>query len=309
MPVAHDSSEFRYLPEQARALHTGLPSVTRLSLRLADGRTLSALRFGDDDPEVTFLHGAGLNAHTWDTTALLLGRPALMIDLTGHGDSSWRDDRDYSPRVIADDAAAGLAEWTTAPQVLVGQSLGGLVAARVAAQHPDRVRELIVVDITPGLDVDAAPAVLREFYAITDFASRDEAVDRAQSFGFGGTRADTERGVFFNTRVRDDGRVEWKHHFAHIVGHALDTLDPVTGASDARGAQGWADLAAVTVPVTLVRGTRGFLQDADVDEFARRLPAATITTVEAGHNVQETAPDAIAVLATSALGPATRSTP
>ncbi len=306
MAVAQDTSEFRYLPGQARALGAELPEVTRLTLPLPDGRTLSALRFGSAPPEVTFLHGAGLNAHTWDTTVLQVGRPTLVIDLAGHGDSAWREDRDYSPRTLAEDVALALAEWTFIPQVLVGQSLGGLVAARVAAQHPDRVRELIVIDITPGLSVDAAPSILRDFYAVTDFASRDEAADRAQSFGFGGSREDTERGVFFNTRTRPDGRVEWKHHFAHLVGHALDTLDPAPDDATGRGAQGWADLAAVTAPVTLVRGTRGFLQDSDAEEFARRLPAATVTTVEAGHNVQETASRAVADLVISALGLPTR---
>lgn len=306
MAVAQDTSEFRYLPAQAQRLGTVVPEVNRLSLPLPDGRTLSALHFGTGTPEVTFLHGAGLNAHTWDTTALHLGRPALMIDLAGHGDSAWREDRDYSPRPLADDVALALAAWTTQPQVLVGQSLGGLVAARVAAQHPDLIRELIVIDITPGLDVDAAPAILREFYAVTEFADRSAAADRAQSFGFGGTREDTERGVFFNTRIREDGRVEWKHHFARLVGHALDTLDPATADSGTRGAQGWADLGAVTAPVTLVRGSRGFLQDADAEEFGRRLPSATILTFDAGHNVQETASGAVAELVISALGLPTR---
>ncbi|BDZ38692.1 alpha/beta fold hydrolase [Microbacterium suwonense] len=169
----------------------------------------------------------------------------------------------------------------------------------VAARHPELIRELILVDVVPGLDTDAAPAVLREFYQVTDFASRDEAVDRAESFGFGGTRADTERGVFFNTRVRADGRVEWKHHFAQIIGHAFDALNAQNRASEGRDP--WIDLAAVTVPVTLLRGSHGFLQDADVAEFTRRLPSATVITVDAGHNVQETDPASVASAASDAL--------
>src|SRR5690606_8560950 len=94
MGVATDTSEFRYLPGQAQALGVPLPAVTRLELTLPDGRRLSALRFGEEPPQITLLHGAGLNAHTWDTTALLLQRPALAIDLPGHGDSSWREDAD-----------------------------------------------------------------------------------------------------------------------------------------------------------------------------------------------------------------------
>jgi len=83
-------------------------------------------------PVVTFLHGAGLNAHTWDTTVLGLGLPALAIDLPGHGDSSWRSDAAYVARVLAPDVAVGMDAWTDGPQLLVGQSLGGLTAAAVA---------------------------------------------------------------------------------------------------------------------------------------------------------------------------------
>lgn len=299
MPVAQDTSEFRYLPAQAARLDTTAPTAERISLALPDGRTLSALRFGVGAPEVTFLHGAGLNAHTWDTVQLLLGRPAVAIDLAGHGDSSWRTDLDYSPAALAADVAIAMAEWTQAPQVLVGHSLGGLTASVVAAHHPELVRELILVDIVPGMDTDAAPAVLRDFYQVTEFATRDEATDRAQAFGFGGAREDTERGVFFNTRVRADGRVEWKHHFAHIIGHAFDALNDAN--LRAATADPWADLVAVTAPVTLVHGTRGFLAASDVAEFARRLPAATAIAVEAGHNVQETDPASLAALASTAL--------
>ncbi|MFJ4044888.1 alpha/beta fold hydrolase [Microbacterium sp. NPDC089987] len=303
MAVVEDTSEFRYLPEQAQTLGTDAPRAERIAMTLPDGRILSALRFGESDPEVTLLHGAGLNAHTWDAVALLLGRPAVAIDLAGHGDSSWRDDLDYSPVVLADDVARALELWAPTPQVLVGHSLGGLTAQVVAAEHPERVRELVLVDIVPGLDTDAAPAVLREFYAVTDFASRDEAVDRAQVFGFGGSRADTERGVFFNTRVRDDGRVEWKHHFARIIASAFDSLKAEQVAS---GGAPWAQLAGVTAPVTLVRGERGFLQDADVAAFTEHLPSAAVVTVDAGHNVQETAPDALAAIVTGALTRGTR---
>lgn len=303
MAVVQDDSEFRYLPAQAQALGVPEPSAERIALTLPDGRVLSALRFGGGEPEVTLLHGAGLNAHTWDAVSLLIERPVLAIDLAGHGDSSWRDDLDYSPAVLADDIAHALTIWTSRPQVLVGHSLGGLAASSVAAEHPELVRELVLVDIVPGLDTDAAPAVLRDFYAVTDFASRDAATDRAQEFGFGGSRPDTERGVFFNTRVRADGRVEWKHHFAHIIGSAFDSLK---AAHTASGADPWAQLDSVTAPVTLVRGERGFLQDADVAAFTEHLPAAAVVTVDAGHNVQETAPDSLAAIATGALTRGTR---
>ncbi|PRA83055.1 alpha/beta fold hydrolase [Microbacterium sp. MYb66] len=298
MDVAIDISEFSYLPAQADALGVPLPQVERLTLPLADGRTLSALRFGTDAPRVTLLHGAGLNAHTWDTTALALQQPLLAIDLAGHGDSAWRDDVDYTPRTLAGDVAAALDAWATQPQIVVGQSLGGLTGAALAASRPDLVSELIIVDITPGIDVTAGPAALREFYAgPTDFASRDELVDKAMSLGFGGTRPETERGVFLNTRVRADGRVEWKHHFAHLAAQALAAHDPGSAAAPSvLHETGWDDLAGVRAPVTLVRAARGFVSETDADELQRRVPAARLVVLDATHNVQETAPVPLAAL-------------
>ena len=298
MDVAIDITEFSYLPAQADALGVPLPDVERLTLPLADGRTLSALRFGAGTPQVTLLHGAGLNAHTWDTTVLAMQQPVLAIDLAGHGDSSWRDDIDYTPRTLALDVAAALDAWTTQAQFIVGQSLGGLTGAALAAARPDLVSELVVIDITPGIDVTAGPAALREFYAgPTDFATRDELVDKAMSLGFGGTRAETERGVFLNTRVRPDGRVEWKHHFAHLAAQALAAHDPGSvGAPSVLHETGWDDLSAVQAPITLVRAERGFVSATDAAEFLERVPAARLVVLDATHNVQETAPVALAAL-------------
>lgn len=306
MCVATETSEFSYLPQQAQTANVPVPAVERVSLRLADGRELSALRFGDDAPVVTLLHGAGLNAHTWDTTVLLLQQPALVIDLAGHGDSSWRDDLDYSGRTLAGDVVSALEEWTTEPQVLVGHSLGGLAAAAVASARPELVRELITVDITPGIDMSGGPATLRQFYdGPTDFASRDELVDRAMSFGLGGSRADTERGVFFNSRIRADGRVEWKHHFAHLAAQAMAptaTASPAEGASSAiLDRTGWDDLVGTEAPITLVRATSGFVSEADGEELRRRVPTAHVIAVDATHNVQETAPAALAELIRAAV--------
>lgn len=303
MQVVIDISEFSYLPAQAEALGVPLPRVERLSLELPDGRTLSALRFGTESPQVTLLHGAGLNAHTWDTTALALQRPLLAIDLAGHGDSSWRGDADYTARPLAADVALALDAWTTHPQVVVGQSLGGLTAAALAASRPDLVSEIIVVDITPGIDVTAGPAALRAFYeGPTDFATREELVDKAISLGFGGTRPETERGVFLNTRVRPDGRIEWKHHFAHLAAQTLAAHDAGSDAAPSvLHETGWADLAEVSAPITLVRATGGFVSEADADEFLRRVPAARAITVSATHNVQETAPAELAALVSAAL--------
>lgn len=311
--VTEPIDEFSFLAEQAAdaGLATPIPRGERLSLALADGRTLSALRYipaaapgtdaaeaGATGPAVTFLHGAGLNAHTWDTTILALGLPALAIDLPGHGDSSWRDDMAYVARALAADVAAGIDAWTDRPQVLVGQSLGGLTAAAVAASRPELVRELVVIDITPGIDPNGGASQLRQFFAgPTDWASREELTERALAFGLGGSPKAAARGVYFNSRIRPDGRVEWKHHFAHLA-NAMSQDPEAARAADAAqdaisavlGASGWDDLAGVAAPITFIRGDRGYVTGAEAADFAERVPQASVHTVAAGHNVQEEVP-------------------
>ncbi|HEX5727944.1 alpha/beta hydrolase [Microbacterium sp.] len=302
--VSEPTDEFSFLPEQAAdaGIDAPIPHGERLRLTLEDGRALSALRYGDAPPVVTFLHGAGLNAHTWDTTILALGLPALAIDLPGHGDSSWRADLAYTGRVLAPDVVTGLEAWTSSTQLLVGQSLGGLTAAAVAASRPDLVRELVVIDITPGVDPNAGPTQIRDFFAgPTDWASRDEMVDRALAFGLGGSRKAAERGVYFNSRMRPDGRFEWKHHFAHLsaamanaaTSRAGSVPEPAEGqdaVSAVLSESGWDDLAAVTAPITLIRGDHGYVTDANAAQFAERVPSASLAVVASGHNVQEELP-------------------
>jgi pimeloyl-ACP methyl ester carboxylesterase len=301
--VTDDFDEFSFLPAMAQdaGIHTPLPRTERVNLTLADGRTLSALRFGDAPPVVTLLHGAGLNAHTWDTTLLAANVPALAIDLPGHGDSSWRDDATYVAPTLAPDIITALETWTDRPQVLVGHSLGGLTAAKVAASRPDLVRELVIIDITPGIDPAGDAQSIAAFFAgPTDWASRDELVDRALSFGLGGSREAAARGVFLNSRVRDDGRVEWKHHFA-LVANRL-AADPAAAASamaeqdavrDVLAASGWDDLSAIAAPVLLIRGNHGFVTGEDASVFRRHVPTASVETVSSTHNVQEQMPVAL----------------
>lgn len=300
-PAGDGFDEFAFLAEQASAQGRPAPSARRLSLVLPDGRSLSGIRYeprSDDDdderPAIVLLHGAGLNAHTWDNTVIALGRSALAVDLPGHGESSWRDDADYAPRTIAPDVVAAIEAWASAPVVLVGQSLGGLTAAAVAAAVPDLVAATVVVDILPAAERGAVPSELLRFYEQTDFESVDALVERALAFGLGGSPEQARRGVLLNARVRDDGRVEWKHHIARL----LSPSGPGAVASYP-AADGWQDLSAMRSPLTLVRASAGHVSEAAAADFARRIDDAEVVAVDAPHNVQEVAFGELAALISS----------
>ena len=289
--------EFAFLADEVKAFgaQVSVPAVRREDV-CVHGQRVSALLWGNAQPTLTLLHGAGLNAHTWDATLLALGGAvpgALALDLPGHGDSAWREDADYRPETIAGAASAAIQHWTQAPQALVGQtligqSLGGLTAAVIASQHPELVSRLVLIDITPGLK--AAPGEsnqVRDFLAgPSDFASRAEIVERALAFGFGPNRAAVERGVALNTRLNEHGRVIFKHHLANLrEGQTVFASDFGTL---------WPALEGLQIPVLLISGERGFLTAADTREFLARVPHASAVQLSSGHNVQEDAPAALA---------------
>ena len=278
------TDEFALLPDEAAEFGitvAALPHAERVRFDASDGTTLSALRWGADDPQVVFLHGGGLNAHTWDATILALGAPALAIDLPGHGHSSWNDAGDYRPETNAVSVAEAVWELAPNAEAVVGQSLGGVTAIAVAGLRPDLVRRLVLVDISPGLQIgDAAP--VRDFLdGATAFDSPDEIVERAQAFGIGHSREAVERGVWHNTRQREDGKWVFRHHLTSLPAGAPFPLE---------FSALWAPLEALGHPVLLVHGARGFLRPEVVAELPARVRQASTVAVDAGHNVQEDAP-------------------
>ncbi|PSL38895.1 pimeloyl-ACP methyl ester carboxylesterase [Labedella gwakjiensis] len=288
------TDEFRYLSGQAVALGLdSVPAHRRSRFTDRDGRAVSAIEWSTGGPEVTFLHGAGLNAHTWDATALALGLPALAVDLPGHGHSDWRDDVDYRAETNAAAVFSVLERVGSDCQLIVGQSLGGLTAAVLAATNPGTVCGLVVVDITPSVDTSTGAAAVRDFLDGPDvYATREEIVDRAIAFGIGTDRDDLSRGVFLNTRPVDGG-FAFRHHLANLGGAA-----PLFDA-DKSGL--WSAFERLTVPVLLVRASHGFLTDELEEEFLTRVPGSRSLTIDGGHNLQEQAPTALAHAITSAL--------
>jgi pimeloyl-ACP methyl ester carboxylesterase len=95
--------------------------------------------------DVVLLPGTGLTAGDWAEVAADLARDRTVhaVDLRGHGDSDWPGT--YSVELMAHDVVS-LLEGLAGSVDLVGHSLGGLVACRVAAANP-RVHRLVLEDV------------------------------------------------------------------------------------------------------------------------------------------------------------------
>jgi len=284
-PVPDADDEFADLADLARASGVTEPlRASRQVVRTTAGQEIAAIRWGDEGLEarITYLHGLGIDAHSFDQTALAVGEPAVAVDLPGHGRSGWRDDADYGATVTAPDVLAALDALAVPPGIVVGHSLGAILAARLAALAPERVTGLVLVDMSPDFAQRAVDRIARALEAEEPFTSLDQVVDRAVEARVGDDRAVLLREARHTTRLGADGRLVRRHHFPHLPAGRTSSVG--------RFADAWPDLEAVDVPVLLVRGDRGYVSPKLHAQFAERLPAATIVTVSARHAVQNQAP-------------------
>jgi pimeloyl-ACP methyl ester carboxylesterase len=288
--------EFGLLADNAAEV--GLPfhrrrPVTRRSFTVAPGQDVSAIMWQSSLPELVLLHGGGQNAHTWDTVALALGRPLVAIDLPGHGHSSRRSDRNYGPWRNAEAVAAVLdqlhSRWPGRGLVVVGMSLGGVTAIRLASTRPDLVRRLVVVDVTPQAHDRYAQLRPADQGAVALVAgppvydSFEEMAAAALSLSPRRPRSAVERGVRHNSVQRADGKWTWRY----------DLFDRPEGIADFTPL--WDDVAGLAMPVMLVRGGEsGFVRDADAERFRELRPGVRLEIVpDSGHAVQSDQPLAL----------------
>jgi pimeloyl-ACP methyl ester carboxylesterase len=281
------------------------PTVRRVFAAVAPGRRLSALVWQDADPELVLLHGGSQNAHTWDTLALALGRPLVAIDLPGHGHSDGPGDRadgQLDAQGNAVDVAAAVRRLAPAARAVVGMSLGGLTAIALAAQAPELVRRLVLVDVLPGLKARRAQHITDFVDGPPSFASLDELLERTARFNPARSRSSLRRGILHNAEQQPDGTWVWRwarHRDPAPAGPAPSPGPGRPAADGTRYGQLWEPLSSITVPLLLVRGMRpdSVLDDEDERELRRRLPAAQVVHVaEAGHSVQGDAPLELAAI-------------
>ena len=292
MDEAANYNEFGMLSDNAAEIGLPFPAslhVARRIFSVGEEQDVSAIVWGDAEPELVLLHGGGQNAHTWDSVALALGRPLIAIDLPGHGHSSRRADRDYGPWRNAEAVIAVLEQAATGGSAVVGMSLGGVTAIRLAATRPDLARKLVVVDVTPEVQDPVRQLSRADQGAVALIAgpptydSFEEMAAAAIAASPRRLRSAVERGVRHNSVQLPDGRWTWRY----------DLFSQPAGLADFTPL--WDDVAAITAPVMLVRGGDSkFVRDSDLEHFRQLQPGLRTETVpHSGHAVQSDQPLAL----------------
>jgi pimeloyl-ACP methyl ester carboxylesterase len=127
------------------------------------------------------VHGGAAHAHWFDFVApgLITNHHVRALDLRGHGDSAWADQRTYAISTFAEDVRAVVEALDLRDFVLVGHSMGGMVSLVYAAMHPGRVGRLVIVDSIMLMPMQRVEK-MREFGVrpARTFATQEELVER-----------------------------------------------------------------------------------------------------------------------------------
>ena len=234
-----------------------------------------------DAPLVVLIHGVSGPMMVWDRTVELLstnGFRTLRFDLYGRGASGRPPDGQYGlPQYLAElDRVLTLAQVPPdAPLMLVGSSMGAMIASEFTSLHPERVAALALIG-PAGFPLKASPlAKLLEVPTVGDWAMR--------VFGDASLAAHDRRYYFAPERFRAfQARFEEQLRIAGSKHAILMTLRnaPVQGYLE-----GYDRVGKTAVPKLVIWGRedQAFPYDNHL-KLMPRLPGARLVTVEqAGH--------------------------
>ncbi len=248
--------------------------------RFADVKAVRLRYFaGGQGPPVVLVHGFTGAAVNWSELAPLLAERyrVLVPDLPGHAGSAplpAAPNLDaYADRVclVAEREAIG-------PAVVVGHSLGGLVALRLAIRHPGAVRALVLAACA-GIEsaTDWAHFWIRVLTAVRP-TNRIAPLRRAIE------RSPTVRRLVFSPIQVSDPESLTPRAIQGFLSSARLHSDVISAARALVADDPRRDLDGVTSPCLVVWGARDRqVPVADGFELARRLRAPLRTIADCGH--------------------------
>ncbi|MFC1416080.1 alpha/beta fold hydrolase [Streptacidiphilus cavernicola] len=277
---------------------TAFPSAAPTATAEVGGLRMRYRATGDGDP-VLLLHGIGRSLEDWSEQHDRLSAEyrVISLDLPGFGHS----DRLPGPSTLTGLASAlpGFldAVGASGPVHAVGNSLGGAVAMRLAADRPERVRSLLLANSAGfGQEVTIALRVLaiRPLGGLLLRPSRTGA-------------ARTTRAIFHDRSFATPERIELALALAGRPAHNRTLLEVARDLGGFRGvSEPWrtallAELAGLDLPTLVVWGDRDLiLPAAHLDAARAALPRAeSHLFTDTGHMPQIERADAFAALASA----------
>jgi esterase len=230
---------------------------------------------GAGRPPLVIVHGFLGSSRNWQTAGagLAVGFQVFALDLRNHGRSPHAPEMTYS--AMLDDVLAWMDAQGLARTALLGHSMGGKLAMRLACRHPERVDRLFIVDIAPkeypGLAQRAELAAMNEL-RLDGLHSRAEAELRLEA------RVDDwamRRFLVTNLERGADNRWRWTVNLPVLTAALNDLVKSPLEPDDRYDGPAY----------FILGGKSGFVQAGDHAVIRRHFPAARITVLpDSGHN-------------------------
>jgi esterase len=241
--------------------------------------SLRVTEWAGPSPSVVCLHGLAGHSREWDALAAVLDGRVLAPDLRGHGWSDWA--QSYSVDAHVRDVAVVVEELVGGPAIVVGHSLGGIVAMSLAADHPDLVEGLVVVDIGSELPDDAVAQALNSDDRPDSFPDPQAAVAALRDRNPFSVDESLQRRVTYGLVERSPDRWIWRH-------------DPSAEVPQPDALEGmWERWCAVRTPSLVVRGEHSpwLTPDLMARMAEARADVDVVSIAGAGHNAHTDQPD------------------
>jgi pimeloyl-ACP methyl ester carboxylesterase len=272
---------------------TAVANRAPLQSTKANGLEFKYREWGDTRTKhaLILLHGFGETSVIWDDLAGDLAREyrVIALDQRGHGHTDRAPDRNYSRTSQVEDLEALIGNFGLRTVTLVGHAMGGANALCYAAEHPDVVTALIVIESAPEVLRSGVETMRRVLASSKSFTSLDEVAKLYGHYYPEATAEQLTRRARSAVAVTDDGSYAWD--FDPVF---LDPTErpPEPDPGQRRMVNLWDCVERVLCPTMIVRGAdTDMLTPEAIQRLHRRIPGSRVSLIEgAGHSVSTDQP-------------------
>jgi pimeloyl-ACP methyl ester carboxylesterase len=289
-------------PLSASAQSLTFPTPTFSTRQVTTNGATIHVRSGGKGPAVVLLHGYGETGDMWVPLAVDLARDHTVIvpDLRGLGLSS-KPAGGFDKKTQAGDVSGVLQAFGVQQADVVAHDIGNMVAFQFAAQHPEQVRRLVLIDapvpgVGPWEEILKNPLLWHFRFGGPDMERLVAGRERIYLDRFWNELSGDPKGIDEDTR----------QHYAALYArpHAMHDAFEQFGAFSQDAADNKALLAKggkITMPVFAI-GAEKFFGKGMADEM--RFAASNVTggiVPNSGHWIMEENPQATIELVTDFL--------
>ena len=232
---------------------------------------------GEGKP-LMILHGLFGFSDNWQTHAKKLAEyyRVSLVDLRNHGRSGWSDEFSYD--LMAEDVIELAKDLNIEDLILVGHSMGGKVAMRVAQEKEDLLEKLVVID----MGIKSYPMHHQHILAgihsvkVEAIKARREAEEQMRA------HIDSEGVLQFllkNLHWKEKGKLAWRMNTAVLEREMSEILSAMP-------------VGEVFTTTLFIRGAlSNYILDEDIESIENQfLDSEIVTIADAGHWVHAEAP-------------------